>query len=156
MVALAQRARAIDLGRFIQVSKSLSTEQKDSDSILADAFEAIIGAIYLEHGSDEARNFIERTALLNIDLDQLASRKDNYKSILLEFVQADQKQQPVYKVVSESGPSHDKRFIVAVLVDGTEYGRGEDRSKKRAEQHAAKHAISVLKSEDLSEGFKQS
>ena len=154
--ALAERARAMNLGQFIQVSNSLSVEQKDSDSILADAFEAIIGAIYLEHGIEVSRSFIERTGLHTIDLDQLASRKDNHKSILVEFVQAGQKQQPVYSVVSESGPSHDKRFIVAVLVDDVEYGRGEARSKKRAEQHAAKQAFETLKSKNLSEGFKQS
>lgn len=144
--ALAERARELGLGPFIMVSDSLTVEQRDSDSILADAFEAIIGAIYLEHGTEEARSFVHRAVLKDVDLDQLASRKDNHKSILLEYVQAQSKSQPDYVVISESGPSHDKRFEVAVLVEGVEYGRAKDKSKKRAEQSAAKLAINALKS----------
>jgi ribonuclease III len=164
--ALAERARELGLGSFILVSDSLTEEQKDGDSILADAFEAIIGAIYLEHGTEAARSFVRRVALVDVDLDQLAHRKDNHKSILLEYVQAKSTQQPDYVVISESGPSHDKRFVVAVMVDGSEYGRAEDKSKKRAEQTAAKLAIrqlkendlkvDELKSDELSTGFNQS
>lgn len=154
--ALAARARELELARFILVSESLTEKQKDSDSILSDAFEAIIGAIYLDHGIEAAASFIRRAVLTDVDLDQLARRKDNHKSILLEFVQARSKSQPEYDVVSESGPSHDKRFVIAVRVEGVEYGRAEDRSKKRAEQTAAKLAIEQLKSVELHDGFKQS
>jgi len=148
--SLAERARELGLGAFILVSESLTEEQKDGDSILADAFEAIIGAIYLEHGTDEARAFVHRAVLRDVDLDKLARRKDNHKSILLEYVQARSRTQPEYVVVSESGPSHDKRFVISVSVDGLEYGRAEDRSKKRAEQTAAKLAIATLKSAESS------
>ena len=154
--ALAERARELGLGPLIMVSDSLTEEQRDGDSILADAFEAIIGAIYLEHGTEQARAFVERAVLQDVDLDVLANRKDNHKSILLEFVQAQSKSQPDYVVISESGPSHDKRFEVAVMVEGIEYGRAEDRSKKRAEQTAAKLAINALKSSEMNAGFKQS
>ena len=154
--ALADRARELELSRFILVSESLTEEQKNSDSILSDAFEAIIGAIYLEHGINAASAFVARAVLTDVDLDQLARRKDNHKSILLEYVQARSKSQPEYEVISESGPSHDKRFVIAVRVDGVEYGRAEDRSKKRAEQTAAKLAIAELKSIEIHDGFKQS
>jgi len=154
--ALAERARDINLGRFIQVSDSLSVDQRNSNGILADAFEAIIGAIYLDQGMATAKSFVERTVLDHVDLDQLSKVKDNYKSTLLEFVQARSSIQPVYEVKSESGPSHDKRFVVAVLVDGEEFGRGEDRSKKSAEQIAAKQAVEALLSEKETTGFKQS
>ncbi len=139
--ALAERAREIDLASFMLVSDSLNTEQRDSNSILADAFEAIIGALYLDQGLDMTRAFVERTVLSHMDLDQLASVKDNYKSMLLEMVQARSQMQPEYAVISESGPSHDKRFVVAVLINGEEYGRGEGRSKKGAEQKAANQAL---------------
>jgi ribonuclease-3 len=147
--ALAERARELGLGAFILVSESLTEEQKDGDSILADAFEAIIGAIYLEHGTEAARSFVHFAVLKDVDLDKLARRKDNHKSILLEYVQARSRTQPDYVVISESGPSHDKRFVIAVTVDGVEYGRAEDRSKKRAEQTAAKLAIAELKSAEV-------
>jgi len=143
--ALAERARELDLGKFILVSESLTEEQKDNDSILADAFEAIIGAIYLEHGTEAARTFVNNVVLTDVDLDQLARRKDNHKSILLEYVQARTQNQPEYNVISESGPSHDKRFVIAVLVENEECGRAEDKSKKRAEQTAAKLALDHLK-----------
>lgn len=142
--ALAARAREINLAEFLLVSDSLSKEQRNSNSILADAFEAVIGALYLDQGMDTTRAFVERTVLSHMDLDQLARVKDNFKSILLETVQAESQQQPEYTVMSESGPSHDKRFVVAVLINGTEYGRGEDRSKKGAEQRAAREALKKL------------
>lgn len=142
--ALAARAREINLAPFLLVSESLSKEQRNSNSILADAFEAIIGALYLDQGMETTRAFVERTVLSHTDLDQLARVKDNFKSILLETVQASSQHQPEYSVISESGPSHDKRFVVAVLIDGVEYGRGEDRSKKGAEQRAAREAMEKL------------
>lgn len=146
--ALAQRAREINLGDFVQVSDSLNEDQKNGNSILADAFESIIGAIYLDQGIDAARAFVTNTVLSYVDLDQLARIKDNHKSLLLEFVQARSRKQPEYEVVSESGPSHDKRFVVAVIVDGEEFGRGEDRSKKSAEQTAARIALERLQKEE--------
>lgn len=122
--------------------------KKNGNSILADAFEAIIGAIYIDQGIEATRLFVTNTVLTYIDLDKLARVKDNHKSMLLEFVQARSQKQPEYEVVSESGPSHDKRFVVAVIVDGQEFGRGEDRSKKSAEQIAAQYALERLQKEE--------
>ncbi len=144
--ALAQRAREVGLPELILVSDSLSLDQRNSNSILADAFEAVIGALYLDQGMDAVRSFVERTVLSHMDLDQLARVKDNFKSMLLESVQATSKQQPEYRTISESGPSHDRRFVVAVLIGGQEYGRGEDRSKKGAEQIAARAALEHFRS----------
>ena len=142
--ALAERAREIDLASFMLVSDSLNNEQRDSNSILADAFEAIIGALYLDQGMEITRAFVERTVLSHMDLDQLAKVRDNFKSMLLETVQARSQMQPEYSVISESGPSHDKRFVVAVLINSEEFGRGEGRSKKDAEQKAANQALKRL------------
>jgi len=150
--ALAARARDINLGSYVRVSDSLSEDQRNSNSILADAFEAVIGAIYLDQGIESTRTFVRSTVLSHMDLDQLANVRDNYKSILLEYVQARRHVQPEYVVISESGPSHDKRFVVAVTIGGEEFGRGEDRSKKGAEQIAAQVAIEKLLAQDESEG----
>lgn len=148
--ALAQRAREVGLPDLILVSDSLSLDQRNSNSILADAFEAVIGALYLDQGMGAVRAFVERTVLSHMDLDQLARVKDNFKSMLLEAVQARSKQQPEYRTISESGPSHDRRFVVAVLIGGKEYGRGEDRSKKGAEQIAAREALEHFRAAEAS------
>lgn len=149
--ALAASARAIHLDRYIQTSDSVSTEHiKTSDSMLSDAFEAVIGALYMDLGMEAARSFIHDRMLETEDLRDLASKRHNHKSALLEYLQAQGRPQPAYRVVSESGPSHDKVFEIAVFVEGTEYGRAVERSKKRAEQEAAGQALSQLK-----EHFKQ-
>lgn len=146
---LARSARRIDLGHYIQVGDSLASEEDiDNDSILADAFEAIVGAIYLDLGMGEVRSFIDRTLLEHLDLDEVAERRDNFKSALLEYLQARGREQPRYRVISEIGPSHQKQFEVGVYLSGEEYGRGEARSKKRAEQAAARVALDRLRGEE--------
>ncbi|NNF04590.1 MAG: ribonuclease III [Rhodothermales bacterium] len=146
---LARSARRIDLGRYVQVGDSLASEEDiDNDSILADAFEAIVGAIYLDLGIQEVRTFIDRTLLEHLDLDEVAERRDNFKSALLEYLQARGREQPRYRVISETGPSHQKQFEVGVYLADQEYGRGEARSKKRAEQAAARIALERLRRAD--------
>lgn len=149
---LARSARRIDLGRYIQVGDSLATDEDiDNESILADAFEAIVGAIYLDLGMREVRTFIDRTLLEHLDLDEVAERRDNFKSALLEYLQARGHQQPRYRVISETGPSHQKQFEVGVYLAGEEYGRGDARSKKRAEQAAARIALDRLRGEEAAD-----
>jgi ribonuclease III len=147
--ALARSAEKISLGDHIMTGPGTADEHgKVSDSILADAFEAVIGAIYLDLGTDAARSFVDRTVLEGIDLDQLAARRDNYKSLLLEFAQAHRWSQPTYRVSSENGPSHQKIFTVEVLLDGESLGQGSASSKKTAEQLAARHALAVLRNQE--------
>lgn len=150
---LAKSARRIDLGHHILVGDSLASEEDiDNDSILADAFEAIVGAIYLDLGMREVRTFIDRTLLEHLDLDEVAERRDNFKSALLEYLQARGHAQPRYRVISETGPSHQKQFEVGVYLSGEEYGRGDARSKKRAEQAAARIALDRLRGEEAASG----
>ncbi len=146
--ALARCARQIDLGAMILMSENMAqTAGRDNRSILADAFEAVIGALYLDLGLEAARAFIHRTMLDHIDLDELARVRNNFKSLLLEYAQAQGWPQPRYQVVEEVGPSHEKTFTVEVLLRGEPYGRGTAGSKKQAEQEAAGKALERLRAE---------
>jgi ribonuclease III len=141
---LAQVALAIDLGRFILLGKGEErTGGRSRPSILANTLEALVGAIYVDSGFDAAaavasRLFEER--LENVD----SHSKLDFKSRLQERAQALWQQAPVYEVVAEDGPDHDKRFEVALSLAGRPYGRAVGRSKKEAEQGAAAAALEML------------
>lgn len=142
---LARKASVLELGRFVL----LSDAERESGgrlraSILADAFEAIIGAVYLDQGLEAARSFI-RSALLD-DADETLSdlAHFNFKSLLQEYVQSTSRTQPRYRVRSEEGPDHEKTFVVAVVVRGETLGTGTGKNKKEAEQNAAKDALTRL------------
>jgi ribonuclease-3 len=142
---LARRARTIDLGRHILLSpEERAAGGDDQDSILSDAFEAVIGAMYLDGGLSPARRFIE-TVILH-DIDELGRREDfiNFKSKLLEHVQGMGDGHPRYQVQDEQGPDHEKVFSVDVSVTGQTIGSGQGRSKKEAQQMAARDALQKL------------
>jgi len=142
---LARRARSIDLGRHVLLSpEEREAGGADQDSILSDAFEAVIGSIYLDGGLEPARRFIEAVVLH--DIDELGRREDfiNFKSKLLEHVQGIGAGHPKYLVQEEQGPDHEKIFSVAVSVTGETLGSGQGRSKKEAQQMAARDALQKL------------
>ncbi len=142
---LARRARLIDLGRHILLSpEERAAGGADQDSILSDAFEAVIGALYLDGGLRPARGFVE-TVVLH-DIESLVLREDsvNFKSKLLEHVQGLGEGHPRYQVQDERGPDHEKVFSVDVSVTGQTIGRGHGRSKKEAQQMAARDALQSL------------
>lgn len=115
-----------------------------SKSILADVFESIIAAIYITKGYANAFMFVSEVFEKQVDFKKLVNQVDNFKSALLEFTQAEKMSLPSYKVVTESGPGHDKIFEIMVIVDGKELGTGQGKSKKSAEQEAAKVALKTL------------
>ena len=115
-----------------------------SKSILADVFESIIAAIYITKGYPSAFLFVSKVFEDQVDFQKLVNQVDNFKSALLEFTQAEKMSLPDYKVISESGPGHDKVFEIMVYVDNKELGVGHGRSKKIAEQAAAKVALKTL------------
>ncbi len=121
-----------------------SKNTKISKSILADAFESIIAAIYITKGYKEAYNFVERVIKENVKIDELINTVDNYKSALLELAQAEKMPVPIYELSNESGPGHNRAFEVKVLIGEEELGSGKGKSKKKAEQKAAKQALKVL------------
>ncbi len=144
---LAEVSRTLDIGSYIQLGKGeIRSNGWKKNSILADTFEAIIAAVYLDGGFDAVFNIIERhfsSLLCNItDPDT----NNDYKSQLQEFVQGTHRIIPRYTVIQESGPDHDKTFRVQlnVLKLLTE---GAGKSKKRAEQDAARKALDLLKSD---------
>lgn len=147
--ALARYAERLELGRYIRMSENMAASQgRQNATILADAFEALIGAVYLDHGLAAARRFVRHTVLGEIDLEVLAARDENFKSLLLEYVQADGNAQPEYRIVHEEGPSHDKTFTAEVVLEGEPLGRGTAGSKKKAEQEAAAQALTRLQEEE--------
>ncbi|MBI5059206.1 ribonuclease III [candidate division KSB1 bacterium] len=135
---LARAAAKLDLGRFVILSANEErTGGRERASILEDAFEGLIGAIYLDGGLPPARRFVEGYLLDNWR-DVVKQREFvNYKSLILEHAQAKQWSAPVYALREECGPDHSKVFVVELLINGVVYGRGEGRSKKAAEQEAA-------------------
>lgn len=118
-----------------------------SKSILADAFESVIAAIYITKGYRNAYQFVDKVIKENLVLRDLIETVDNYKSALLEYAQAEKMTIPRYELISESGPGHNRTFEVKVLIDNKELGTGKGKSKKKAEQKAAKKALKVLNKE---------
>ena len=140
--ALARIARRISLGTHLRMGRGEEANGgRDRESTLADALEAIAGAIHLDAGSDAAHRFA--TCLFAEDLDALSHGPldTNPKGQLQELVQAVGTTSPVYQIIGEEGPDHAKSFIAAVVWQGAELGRGSGRSKKEAEVQAAQTAL---------------
>ncbi len=151
--ALAKAARSLQLGAHVRLSEDVQQGGgRDNPSILADAFEALVGALYLDLGLEVARTFVERVLLAPHDLEALARRSDNYKSLLLEFAQARGWPQPRYQVVAEEGPSHARTFTVEAWIGDRRLGCGVARSKKLAEQQAAREALARLQAVENLQG----
>ena len=140
--ALHRRASEVDLGAFLLLGHGeQATGGRERPSILADAFEAVIGALYLDQGWQTASDYVVRQLrqeLLEVEHGQ--NIKD-YKTILQELIQRHPGQHIVYELLSATGPDHAKEFKVAVRVNGLAYGVGVGRSKKAAEQNAAQQAL---------------
>ena len=143
--ALVQHAEEIELERWVLLSTSAdSAVKRGSATLLADAYEALIAAIYLDGGMSAARDFIYRHIITHTRRDELMLSDKNYKSMLLEFVQSKKLTSPKYITVNEEGPNHARTFSVDVIVGGLRHGSGDGRSKKEAEQNAAREALEVL------------
>jgi ribonuclease III len=141
--SLSQQARKLGLGDFLSLGRGEEkTGGRQKHALLADAFEAVLAAVYLDGGLDRARALIEREfadALEDVRSPEFWGR--DYKSALQELVQARNLPLPEYLVVAESGPDHRKTFLVEVRVQGELLGEARGASKKVAEQEAARLAI---------------
>jgi ribonuclease-3 len=142
---LAESANELLLGQYMSFGKGeAQTGGRERPSILADAFEALIASIYLDGGLNEARRFILETMFDKIE-DAVHGRIFlDYKTALQERVQATSQDSIVYEIINEKGPDHQKVFSSCVIIGGTSIGEGSGRSKKEAEQLAAKMALKVL------------
>ena len=146
---LASFAEGVGLPGLVLLSDNMNTEAgRHNPTILADAFEAVLGALYLDLGFDAARAFVLRVLQEQVDVAEVAEQRSNYKSLLLEYVQARGWAQPQYVVVQEDGPSHDRVFTIEVQVEGVAHGQGVANSKKKAEQQAAREALQQLRDAD--------
>ena len=147
--SLAGYARSIGLGKYLFLSRGeRHTNGQDRPSILADAFESVIAAIYLDGGMEEARKFIYNFVVPDIKGGKLIKSKDyrfkDYKTALQEIVQKNPEEKLEYVLVGESGPDHNKHFLVEVHLNSNVIGRGGGKSKKEAEQQAAREALGLM------------
>ena len=144
MRALAAIARELELGAALKIGKGEEvTGGRDKNSILADAFEALVGAIYLDHGFAKTTDIVMR--LMKSAIDEALSRGAGLdgKTALQEIVAAAGWQPPEYRV-TESGPDHDKSFVAVAVVNGETYQEGHGKSKREAEQVAARLAFEAI------------
>lgn len=140
--SLAMSAREINLGKYIILGKGEKQSHGEKrNSILSDAFEALIGAIYLDGGFDVAYDFVKKYVLNDIDN---RTKMIDSKTSLQEIAQAEFGIGATYKVVEESGPEHDKHFKVVAYIGDKEYATGEGNSKKNATKDAAYKTIKTL------------
>jgi ribonuclease-3 len=138
---LAKWAKELNLGRLVYTSSAEeSSGGKNKESILANLFEAILGAVYLDQGIEPCTKFIEENFLNK----EIKPEFQDYKSILQEIVQRKYKVLPVYEIVKESGPDHDKIFESVVKIGDKILGKGKGKTKKQAEQSCAKVALKKL------------
>lgn len=144
--AFAKVACHLNIGDYLFISNSEEQNNgRKKDSILSNAFEALIGAIYLESGLDVARNLVHNLLNAvhpNIDLNSLFY---DHKTALQELTQAKFGETPEYILLDSSGPDHNKNFLMSVKIQGKEFARANGKSKKEAQQTCAKIAIKALK-----------
>ena len=143
--SLHEVAQRLELGKHLKLGNGEeSCGGRTRPSILADATEAVFAAVYLDGGIGAASALIHRV-LLDTEREEVAEEKRrDYKTILQEFVQRTPNQTLSYRLFGESGPDHDKTFCFEVLLNGTAVGKGAGRSKKEAEQMAAKDALEQM------------
>ncbi len=142
--ALYKFAKFIDLGDFIKLSKGeRNGGGTDRPSILSDAFEALIAAIFLDGGYECARDFVMN--FIGPEIRNLRKKPiKDYKTTLQEIVQKNPGERLEYRLISESGPDHNKHFVSEVLLNSNSIGKGGGRSKKEAEQQAAREALELM------------
>lgn len=143
--SLHEVAQKLELGRYLKLGNGEEAGGgRTRPSILADATEAVIAAVYLDGGLAAASSLIHRV-LLDCEREEVVEeRRRDYKTVLQELVQREPNRTLVYRMAEESGPDHDKTFTFEVLLNGTVVGRGEGHSKKEAEQMAARAALERL------------
>lgn len=142
---LCSIARRIDLGAYLRLGHGEECQNgRNRPSILADAFEALLAAIYLDGGIEPVRKFLLPIISAEIDTIVESGADRDYKTALQQFVQQERGSLLEYKTVNESGPAHDKTFYVEVRLNGNVIGHGNGHSKRKAEQNAAKEALSLF------------
>jgi ribonuclease III len=149
--ALARKARDLTLGRFLRLGRGEERSRgNEKDSLLADAYEALLAAVYLDGGFEEAFRVIRQQFLKELEHPERAVPEEDFKTRLQEYTQSVLKVTPRYRLVSQEGPDHDKLFYVEVDVGEGLRAEGSGRSKKEAEQRAAKAMLRRLETDPRS------
>jgi ribonuclease III len=144
---LAEKAALVNLGALLRIGKGEERSGgRSKPSILAGAFEALLGGVYQDGGYQAAHAVVERYFAADVTAKTLGQH--DYKTRLQEISQRLFREPPVYRVVSETGPDHEKVFVTEIAVGGKVLGKGEGKSKKQSEQHAARKALDALKKSD--------
>lgn len=145
--SLAKMAKLIGLGNYILLGKGEEmTGGRERSSILADGFEALTGSLFIDGGFEVAKAFLKDTLIKQVEeMDSIEALYTDYKTLLQENIQKESSVPIRYEVIGEEGPDHDKHFHVAVYHGTIVLGRGVGKSKKEAEQDAAKKALNNLK-----------
>ena len=143
--SLFEYAKKIHLGDYLQLGRGEDfTGGRERPSILADAFESVLGAIYLDQGMEMARTYL--LGLMQPEIDYICRHGifNDYKTRLQEYLQRDGEVEITYRLLGSSGPEHNKVFTSEVIFEGKVIGKGQGHSKKDAEQHAAQQALKQL------------
>jgi ribonuclease-3 len=144
---LAEKAALVNLGALLRIGKGEERSGgRTKPSILAGALEALLGGVYQDGGYQAAHAVVERYFAADVTAKTLGQH--DYKTRLQEISQRLFREPPVYRVVSETGPDHEKVFVTEIAVGGKVLGKGEGKSKKQSEQHAARKALDALKKSD--------
>lgn len=142
--SLAKKARELDLASYMKMSRGeFNLKVQERDSVLADAFEAVMGAVFKDSDYEVANKIIVDLFRVDVEEHKKTYNISDYKTNLQEKIQSKSKTPITYKTVDEIGPDHDKIFIVEVVHDNKVLGRGEGKTKKEAEQHAAQQALKL-------------
>lgn len=143
--SLSAFSRELKIGNYLLLGKG-ETQNKGNErpSILADAFEAVLAAIYLDGGMEAAKSLVLRFVENDLKNHTVEEAFHDYKTQLQEIIQRNPEEQLCYVLIGEEGPDHDKSFTVSVMLNSNEIGRGTAKSKKQAEQYAAKQALSLM------------
>lgn len=143
---LAKWGKQLGLGKFVLISKAEENSGgRKKDTIIAGTFEALLGAMYLDSGIEKCKEFLYNKFLSNLKNIEI----EDYKSLLQELVQKKLQTLPEYIIVKEIGPDHDKEFDCVVKINGKPIGQGKGKTKKQAQQNAAKEALEVIKKQNL-------
>lgn len=142
---LAQTAKRLGLPHYLKLSKGeKESGGLENQSILADTFEALIGAIFVDQGLEESNQFIHANLLKYLNEILKSEEVIDYKSQYQEIIQSQGFPTPIYKIIAEAGPDHDKTFTAAVFIEKKEKAQGIGKSKQLAEQETAKKALEKL------------
>lgn len=139
-------AKELDLGKYLRLSKGEEeTHGRESKTILANTYEAVVGGIYLDQGIEATRKFIDDTIIQKVDEIVESQGLKDPKSALQEFLQENHKTSPRYEVLKSDGPDHDKTYTVGVYLEEKILAEGQGKSKQEAEKKAAQNALVELK-----------